>query len=209
MHLCAFCPTPSLPKLISLPTAVRQPDIMWMFLYISPVFVFDQLTWQRKPSQDVLSLFTQFSSTVGGTLNWLKFEQRDYAKKAGWHMFCAMILPFITCLSWFFAPPPTNNTMKSKDEPWAWDAAPGPCGKEKWFCGRLGQIVDIKNKADRGISKDQHEHWRCCLFIVSPRVLGFASIIVVLEWPLWKMNSNGKATNRLTGDSRLPFSGPK
>lgn len=96
------------------------------------------------------------------------------------------------------------KTMKN-EEPCTWDAAPGPCGEEKWFCGRPGQVMDIKDNTDRNISKDLHEDWGCLLLIVSLRDLFFPSIVVVLEWPLWKMNSNGKATSRLTGDSKPPF----
>jgi len=44
MHLFVFWPTPSLLKLISLSTVVTQADTMGMFLCISPVFVFGQLT---------------------------------------------------------------------------------------------------------------------------------------------------------------------
>lgn len=71
------------------------------------------------------------------------------------------------------SPSPTNNTVKSEDEPWAWDAEPGPCGEKKWFCRRHEKIVDIKDKTDESISEYQHDHWGCLFFIVSPQVLGF------------------------------------
>lgn len=177
MHLFAFWPTPSLPKLISLPTVVTQLDIMWMFLYISPVFIFDQLTWKRKLRQDVLSLFTQASTTDGTTLNWLKFEQRNYSRKQGeGAIHLCYFLPFqsVWADSYLLLQMAPRRVVLGH-------TAPGLPVEERWFCGKLGQIVHDKDKTGSSISRDLHEHLGCLLFVVKCRGLFLASITVVLE----------------------------
>lgn len=175
MHLFAFWPTPSLPKLISLPTVVTQLDIMWMFLYISPVFIFDQLTWRRKLRQDVLILFTQASTTEGTTLNWILSKEIMQESRGKVPFICAIFSPLY--LSWFL-PPPADGTTKSEG---LGHAASGLPVKERWFCEKPGHILDNKDKAGSSISRDQHEQQGCLVFVVKCRELFLASITVVLE----------------------------
>lgn len=115
-------------------------------------------------------------------------------KENGMTYDCAMIFPFIAHLR-YFSPP----SRKHRGE---WRLALDlRC--TIWTLGRKEAVL-WKTRANHGHEeikqehfKDQHEHWGCLLSIFCPRVLVFAPIIMLLEWPLWKMNSNGKATNRL------------
>lgn len=164
------------------------------------MFGSDQLTWERKPRQDVLSLFAQFSPTVSGMLNWLEFEQRDYTKKAG----LGYDFPFHSMSEMISHPLPQTTLWRAKMSSGLWMQHQGLVGKRRSF-------VEDQSKSWTSNTKQTGAYQRISMSIGdvchSLLVPGCWLLHLSLWWLPWKKNSNVKATKKLTGYSRLPFLG--